>query len=106
MEVVAARSLHFAFDALALRVDAEVGEHPGRFGRILRGSLRSHLTMTDKRLQFSKRNSDAVERRVAIDEVDALPGDHDAAVRLHQPVQRGAAEDALLLAPVFDHHEF
>jgi hypothetical protein len=54
----------------------------------------------------SKRNRDAVERRVAIDEVDALPGDHDAAVVLHQAVKGGAAEQPLLLAAVFDHHEF
>src|ERR1700729_1076139 len=57
-------------------------------------------------VRYSKRNGDAVERRVAIDEVDALPGDHDAGAGPHQAVQRGAAEDALLLAPVFDHQEF
>ena len=34
-------------------------------------------------------------RRVAVDQVDALPGDPDAAVGQHQAMQRGAGEDAL-----------
>src|SRR5262249_21313648 len=59
-----------------------------------------------KRSKASKRDGDAVERRVAIDEIDAFPGAHDAAVRLHQPVQRGAREYPLLLAAIFNHHEF
>ena len=58
-----------------------------------------------RRTTFSKWNGDAVERRIAIDEIDALRGDHDAAVRLHQPMSARAAENTLLFAPEFDHHE-
>jgi hypothetical protein len=54
----------------------------------------------------SKRNRNSIQRRVAVDQVDALPGDHDAAVGLHQAVQRGAAEQPLLLAAEFDHDQF
>ena len=54
----------------------------------------------------SKRLGDAIQRRVAIDQIDALPGDADGAVDLHQAMPCGAGEQPLLLAPVFDHQEF
>src|SRR6266404_909624 len=55
---------------------------------------------------WSKRLRDAIQRRVAIDQINALPGDADGAVELHQPVPRSAGEQPLRLAPIFDHQEF
>ena len=78
----------------------------GRSKWLTRATHAHRAAPADGDVDASKRNRDAIQRRVAIDEVDALPGDHDAAVGLHQAMQRGAAEQALLLAAIFDHHEF
>src|SRR5262249_4765311 len=72
----------------------------GRPGREL------HSGPSLRAMTLSTRDGDAVERGVTIDEIDALPGDQEAAMRRHQPVQRGAREYPLLLAPIFDQHEF
>src|SRR5262249_59638383 len=53
----------------------------------------------------SKRHDDAVERRVAIDQVHPLRRDQDGAVGLHQAVEGGAGEQPLAVATVFDHEE-
>src|SRR5215510_15815035 len=50
----------------------------------------------------SKRHDDAVERRVAIDQVHPLRGDEDAAVDLQQAMEGGAGEQPLAVATVFD----
>src|SRR6201991_160108 len=53
----------------------------------------------------SERHDDAVERRVAVHEVDALGGDPDSAVHLYQVMECGPRAQPLALAAIFDHHE-
>src|SRR5512133_2561249 len=53
-----------------------------------------------------ERHHQSIERRVAIDEIDPLQPDAQLAGLAYQPVKAGAAEQALLVAAEFDHHEF
>jgi hypothetical protein len=55
---------------------------------------------------FSKRHHDSIERGIAVDEVDTLEPDAQAAVVTHQTMKAGAAEQALRVTTKFDHHEF
>jgi len=54
----------------------------------------------------SKRDDNPIQRRVAIDEVDTLPGNTHRAVDLHESMQARAAEQALIVAAVLQHDEF
>src|SRR5919109_545682 len=76
----------------------------GRLHRLVPQMQRSPLPASrgeGKRL--SKRHDDAVERRVAIEQVYALRGDQNEAVALDQAMECGTGEQPLRLTTVLDH---